>query len=258
MALDNKNFQKFLLPAEWTITQKENSLIISGGADAKFEIELDHQYESFFAKVKNNQSFTRNELNLSDKKILEELLTAEIIVPKVRASTKIKVAVIGDSNQLKFGNEKSIVNADLTVVVRTNSTFAKLLEKINYQDLTKPHLFVDLSYHHTISIGPLVIPGETACIACLQGRLTTRWGDDKPPKSPKISKDNSDLAKELIKAEIHKIQNGDTSLTNKTVSWNFQDRKVRNDQLLKVPFCPICSKNKIDLSGKIALPWVKR
>jgi hypothetical protein len=72
-----------------------------------------------------------------------------------------------------------------------------------------------------------------------------------------MAKEHSGVVSELIKTELNRICNDDTSLTNKTISWNFQDRIIRNDQLLKVPICPICTKNRIDPNGTLALPWSK-
>lgn len=250
--------QKYKLLPEWTISQTEKSLLISGGADARYEIELDSDEKSFFSSLKSTQTFTRNDISSKDKPVLEELITAEIVVPVLQKSSELKVATIGDSNQLKLNTTKDKATVDFVIVVRASSTYADLLEKIDYQNLVKPHLFVDIAFHHTFSVGPLVFPGETACIACLQGRITTRWGDEKPPTVSSVTSKYSSVVSELIKTELDRINNGDTSLTNKTVSWNFQDRVAKSDQLLKVPLCPICTKNKIDHSGALALPWGER
>ncbi len=246
---------QYKLSPEWMITREDNNLLITGGADAKYEIELESNEPSFFSSSRNSQLFIRDDLSLADQRLLEELVTAEIVVPVLQKNRKLNVAIVGDNNQITFGSQRTPQRADLVIVVRTNSTYAELLEKIKYQSLTKPHLFVDMAFHHTLSIGPLVFPGETACIACLQGRITTRWGDEKPPMAPRMARKYSSVASALIKTELDRIHNGDTSLTNKTCSWNFQERVVKKDQLLKVPLCPICTKNMIDHSGAIALPW---
>lgn len=254
--------QKFKLSSEWAIRQAGKSLIISGGADARYEVELESDQSSFFAQLKNRQ-FTRQELPPRDQRVLEELITAEIIVPTLAKRAKMLVFQTGDKLNLSLSDSKHVAAAktakaaDLLVIARITSTYAGLLKQIDYPAITQPHLFVDLSFHHTFSIGPLVFPGETACIACLQGRLGTRWGDETPPPAPRAAGKYAAVARELISTELTRISSGDTSLTNKTVSWNFQDRTVRQDQLLKVPVCPICTQNKIDASGALALPWVK-
>jgi bacteriocin biosynthesis cyclodehydratase domain-containing protein len=254
--LPNLKDQYYRLSPEWSIRQTERSLIISGGADTRYEIELDSSEESFFSSLKSSKKFTKKDLSPSDARAFESLITAKIIVPLLSKSKRFSISVIGDSSTLRLNNVGSMNDADLIVVVRTHSSFAELLQKINYTALDKPHLFVDIAYHHTVSVGPLVFHGETACIACLQGRISNRWGDETPPPSPKTASQYSDFASELIKTEITRIEQNDTSLTNKTISWNMQDRVIKHDQLLKVPLCPICN-NKFDQNGALALPWDK-
>lgn len=254
---------KFRLSPEWIIKQKDKVLTLSGGADAKYEIELESNERSFFSVLKHDKSFTRGNLNTHDQRVLEELITAEIVVPDLQNNKVIKVAIAGDSDKfiLPKATDISIVNniqaCDFVLIIRTNSSYANLLGTIDYSDISKPHLFVDIAFHHIISIGPLVFPGETACIACLQGRITNRWGDDTPPVVPQSVNKYGGLTAELVVTELVKIKNGDTSLTNKTVSWNLRDRTVKKDQLLKVALCPTCTQNKIDQHGALALPWDK-
>lgn len=248
---------KYKLLPEWSIAQQDKFLIVSAGADARYEIELENDEVSFFTTVKPNSPFTRSKLKERDSRVLEELVTAEIVVPVLQKSDKLKVSILGDTNRLALTPHADTQTADLLLVVRVNSTYAELLEKIDYQSISKPHLFVDLAFHHTFSIGPLVFPGETACIACLQGRIVTRWGDEKPPILPRMTSKYSSIVSELIKTELDRVYDGDTSLTNKSYGWNFQDRAVKKYQLLKVPLCPICTKYKIDHSGALALPWGK-
>ncbi len=255
--------QNYRLLPEWTVIQTDKSLIISGGADARYEIELENDEKSFFASLKYDQTFNRSSLIDRDQRVLEELITAEIIVPELQKGKVLKFTVMGDDNKLILNTGKQLLQVkddqvyDLALIVRTNSTYADLLGKINYQSINKTHLLVDTAFHHTLSLGPLVFPGETACIACLQGRVSNRWGDEVPPIVPQITKNYAGVASELIATELARIAAGDTGLTNKTISWNFLDRATKKDQLLKVPLCPICSQNKIDQRGALALPWSK-
>jgi len=253
--------QAFRLLPEWKIQQAGQSLIISGGADARYEVDLETPAPSFFATLPSDRPFVRRALDGRDERVLEQLITAEIIVPVLKTSPVLKVAIMGDREGVVLPASKNLVVVgarqpyDCALIVRVNATYAALLEGLDYPSITKPHLLVDLAFHHTASIGPLVFPGETACIACLQGRVATRWGDETPPQLPKVADDYSALVWELVATELSRISRGDTSLTNKTIAWNFQDRAVRENQLLKVPLCPICTQNTIDHSGALALPW---
>jgi len=251
-----------LLP-EWVVYQEGKSLIISGGADARFEIELESSKPSFFSTLKNTTFFSRNELNEVDLRVLEELVTAEIVVPRLLKNKVLRVAILGDDSKLTPISDinikivESSQDYDLALIIRTNSTYSDLLKDVDYQSIIKPHLLIDAAFHHTLSIGPLVFPAETACIACLQGRISTRWGDNNPPSKPLVTIKYERVIPELIATELARIAKDDTSLTNKTVSWNFQDRAVKKDQLLKVPICPVCTQNRIDQRGALVLPWGK-
>ncbi|MCA9332411.1 hypothetical protein KDA00_00900 [Candidatus Saccharibacteria bacterium] len=253
----------YVLLDEWTISQNEKTLLISGGADAQFEIVLEAADQSLFSSLGTGKTFVRDQLNNSDQRVLEELITAGIVIPKFSKVKPVTISILGDvaDDAIWQFNNKILKKVepkkkyDVALVTRTNSSYSELLGSINYQSIAVPHLFTDMAYHHTFSIGPLVFPGETACIACLQGRISTRWGDDPPPEHPRAHKKYTGLISELISTELERIANGDMSLVNKTVSWNFQDRKIKNNQLLKVPLCPICSNNKIDHTGALELPW---
>lgn len=255
--------QPYALSPKWIIVRQDDLLLISGGADAKYSIDIETGEQSFFETIKPDQAFNISSLNSFDKRIFEQLLTAEVIVPLINFGTSTSIATIGDANNLSLNNRKKFNFVDIKeahdfiVIIRTNSSYSDLLSKINYKSINKPHLFIDTAFHHTISIGPLVFPGETACIACLEGRLKSRWGDNTPPPTPAMTIENKQLITGILSLELSKIISGDTSLINKTISWNFQNRTVATNQLLKVPVCPICNQNKIDLGGALVLPWTK-
>lgn len=254
----NEISQSFKVSPAWVIQQQGKLLRISGGADALYEIELETDEPSFFAE-NTKTPFTRKQLTALDQQVLEELLTAEIVVPVLRNANHLRFVVLGDTTTLKLtGRNSDPKTADLAVVVRAHGSFASLLKELDYQNLHLPHLFVDMAYHHTVSIGPLVFPGETACIACLQGRVGTRWGDEAPPDLPQSAQTYAKVISDLVATELDRIAAGDTSLANKTVSWDFQNRTTKTDLLLKVPLCPMCGQNKIDRSGALALPWTKQ
>ena len=246
---------KFKLSQNWNMKRGANSLIVYGGADAEYEINIENK-DSFFNSLKHGQIFDRKKLIDEDSRIFEELVLAEVVVPIIKKNKHFKLKFIGDSKKhSKIIDEKiSIVNDDsydLAIITKSVSNFNELIRSIDYQNISRPHLLIDNSLHHTISIGPLVFPGDTACIACLQGRISVRWGDNLPPPKSRIIDEYIDLFNEIAMAEIRRIVGGDTTLTNKTFSWNIQARRVTSNQLLMVPLCPICSSNKIDNNGKL-------
>ncbi len=95
-------------------------------------------------------------------------------------------------------------------------------------------------------------------MACLQGRLTTRWGDDAPPPEPRVAAEHAGFVAELTATELARIADGDTSLANRTVSWDLLARSVAQDRLLKVPVCPVCARGAATRDGSLNLPWDAR
>ena len=77
-----------------------------------------------------------------------------------------------------------VEDADLLLMIRTNRQLKDVLQ--DYDKITVPHLYVDLAYSNTISIGPLVYKNDTACLGCYIGRLAKNWGDMVPADEPQI------------------------------------------------------------------------
>lgn len=133
--------------------------------------------------------------------------------------------------------------------MRHRSTHLEIAHQVLGLEL--PHLYVDIAFHHTVSIGPLVIPHETPCISCLYGRLNERWGDREPPSQPGVVTDYGPLAAALICVEVKRCLQGDTSLVGWTVAWDLRQRRVMREKLLTVPACPYCQE--YESSGVIPL-----
>lgn len=242
----------FHLTSGWRIDCSEGSLIISGGADALYEVELGNPKTSIFTKLKPDTPFTKSELNSNDQRVFEQLAAAEIIVPVLKKGKKLKITVMGEKKLLDLGDNEAFTvvpstsSHDMVVFVRSSGSYSDFLVRVNYYEVQKPHLFIDMAFHHTVSVGPFVFPGETACVGCLYGRVKKLWGDEAPPQKTQVANRYKNLAAELLITELERIAKGDTSLTNKTVAWNMQDRSVKTNMLLKVSLCPMCGNNKLD------------
>jgi len=246
---------KFKISKKWRITRLESEFALSGGSDAIYTIDAP-EGKSFFDTV-GYDAFQRDKLSDEDQIIFEQLLSAEIVKPILKTAKKsIAVSEISDKKNYSLLS-KSSNEYDLLVLIRTRTTFADFLERVEYLSINKPHLFVDLAYNHVISFGPLVFPGDTACIACLQGRITRRWGDNPPPPDPDAADRYKEVASSHLKQELMNLENGDYFLVNKTSSLDMANRTINNNKLLKVPVCPYCETySKINnefINSKISL-----
>jgi len=150
------------------------------------------------------------------------------------------------------GRVLSLVSAVAVVVtllaIRTRSRLAVTAAVILL--VTLP--FVALRTHAGSAvgaIGPLVIPHETPCVTCLQGRLRERWGEREPVADPEVTRRYPDLVAALLASEVRRCLEGDTSLVGWTVAWNLADRSILREKLLTVPLCDYC--RGIDLPGSI-------
>jgi hypothetical protein len=253
------------LNKQWRLEQKDNELYVIGGQDAIFTIDLNQNTKSYFTTLKHNQKFKAEKLTPEDRIVLEQLLSAEVVTPTLKLigkNAKPNIKVI--SKLSSFELDKSIcqqVNGnsyDLLILVRTNETLSEFLQEYNYLEITKPHLFLDLAYNHTISLGPLVFPGVTSCIACLEGRISTRWGDMQPPPESRSTDELIGLSKEWLNVELKKlIKDEDYTLVNKTIVLDTQNRTMNSNKLLTVPLCPYCKKSELLSGGKLEYNFAK-
>ena len=263
---------KYIPNKNYTVQYEKGLLILNAGADQLYAIE-DVTEEVANETIKSWQSALIDPATISEeiKPVFDQLLSAGLIQVKDTANkgSSFNIAIefhgtkIKELEQLikKELDARKIPSQDqeptnLNLLIRTNTNLTSLSSK-DYLSLDSPHLLLDLAYHHTFSIGPLVYPGETACLGCLVGRLNSYWGDADPPARPAMT-DNIRLAALLIALEIEKISQGDQSLINQTLSYDFQNREVKTNKIYKLPWCPICQSRKpIANIGYVELPWNK-
>lgn len=142
--------------------------------------------------------------------------------------------------------------ADLTVVVRTAGSLAQLIDQA--AGLSGRQVLLDLTGHHTISLGPFVSPGLTSCIGCYATRLSNRWGDDLGPDEPASQRWTS-VASELLAIQIERIAARTSPLVNATINWDLRAGVTTRDHLLRAPDCPLCARPS---SGSIVSPLGER
>lgn len=115
-----------------------------------------------------------------------------------------------------------------------------------------PHLAVDCSHHHTLVLGPYVMPGLTSCTSCLQTRMARRWPAVAPADAPAIQR-HVHLIAELLGLQVELIGRNASPLVNATVAWDLEQGTTDRQTLLKSPGCATCDLGS--QSGRIALPW---
>ncbi|MET8757005.1 hypothetical protein [Lentzea sp. NPDC004782] len=139
-------------------------------------------------------------------------------------------------------------NPDLLLVVRTTGTLVDLVEVA--RETRVPHLLLDLAYHHTAAIGPFVVPGAGACLACLAVRAGRRWGDPPPPPHPAAM--SSELPISLALQAVQNIRDGSLALLDAVVTVHLDEFTTTRESVLPAAGCEICPAVEF---GRVSLPW---
>ena len=146
-------------------------------------------------------------------------------------------------------------DAPLTLIVRTSGDWAALLNEAARWQAMGPHLLIDLSHHHTLSVGPLVVPGQTACLACLGHRIVHRWGDLPPPQEPKMLQRAGGVAAMLVDA----VRLG-PELVEQVATLDLRHLRMSRHRVHVQPGCPVCQATRLNPAIAPAqpfdLPWV--
>lgn len=146
--------------------------------------------------------------------------------------------------------------APLQLLVRTTATWTELLQAYQARPPTGPHLLIDLAYHHTVGLGPLVVPGETACLACLGHRLLRRWGDLPPPSEPALRRQLAGVAAWLGQAGAL-----GTRCVERALALDLRELRLQESRVFAMPDCPVCATHHpphLDGDrGRLNLPWLR-
>lgn len=150
-----------------------------------------------------------------------------------------------------------IAQADVVILIRASASWDQLIGVA--ADLTARnvvHLFVDLAAHHTVSIGPLVMPGHSACVGCLASRVAWRWGDPQPPTLPGAADSSAGaVVAGLVHRQLELFATGRYELVDRTVSIDLATLVSTSSPCLRTARCRLCADVHTD--GRLNLPWLQ-
>jgi bacteriocin biosynthesis cyclodehydratase domain-containing protein len=235
----------------WTVLFEEGLLVVHAGADAIYSIEdVRLEVAEEIVRCWEADNLDPDELSGGGRRIWSQLVSAGAITLGFEPpSSEVGLRYVGTEPQgltqkltasLAIHGSRILQQAEASflVVIRTDARLRDLCDE-RYGSLSVPHLLIDLAYEHTVSLGPLVVPGDTACLACFVGRVTERWGDAKPPARPGIW-DHGELVCALVALHLQQIAAGNHSLVNQTIAYDFADHEVKKNRIYKLPWCPVC------------------
>jgi hypothetical protein len=151
--------------------------------------------------------------------------------------------------------------ADLVLVVRGNGTLAEAAE-IGGRMLRadRIHLLCDLAAARTIALGPLVVPGHTACLGCLTGRIANRWGDPPTPRRPGATgRSAATTAAGIVARQLQlAVEKSSFPLVDATVAVDLDTLQPSHSPCLVLPQCPYCTERRgFADDGRVELPWLE-
>lgn len=156
----------------------------------------------------------------------------------------------------QLSEPESVADAPLTLLVRTDASWSDVMQAYGLWHGRGPHLLVDLAHHHTLSVGPLVVPGQTACLACLGHRIVQRWGDLPPPPRPEMLRRAAGVAALLSDA----VRLG-SELVEQVAALDLRQLRLSRHRVHVQPGCPVCLAARRDPAAELApsfnLPWVR-
>jgi hypothetical protein len=236
----------YVIDPAWSITREGGTLRVRAGADHLFALE--DVGEDVAAALLTRPLF-RPAIG-AGADIFDQLVTLGALRPEISpAGDPLETSLVwagdpvagvadGVGPQLASARLSERRSVALVVYIRTTATLSATAE-LAAAGPPVPHLLVDAAYHHTVSLGPLVVPGDTSCLSCLVMRVSTAWGDEPPPPRPAASSSGRRLAA-VVAAELDKVAGGDTGLVNRTVALNLTTWRTTEGTLLKAPWCPAC------------------
>ncbi|MCS4281355.1 hypothetical protein [Stenotrophomonas rhizophila] len=147
----------------------------------------------------------------------------------------------------------TVADADLLVLVRHGLGWEQALARYRTQMPTQPHLLLDLSYHHTLALGPYVVPGQSACVYCLGNRVLRRWGEAPVPAMPAVAAQPARIA--ALVAPLLDQPPLLLGYLERSVWLDLHRLHGERDRVLRLPWCPACQGGEVSLPPPLSLPW---
>jgi bacteriocin biosynthesis cyclodehydratase domain-containing protein len=152
------------------------------------------------------------------------------------------------------GRENQPTTQVLTLIVRTTASWSDFLSNYHQSPPAGVHLFIDLAYHHTLAVGPMVVLGQTACVACLGHRIVRRWGELSAPVDTAMLSRAAGVAALLADAAWLGPR-----LVERAITLDLRTLRTEASRVFMQPECPVCASfgnAEMALQAPLTLPWL--
>lgn len=249
----------------WRLVEEQGVLVATGGGDQVWVVDdLPGSVAAELAGCWSDNPPRYEDLSAQALRAVEQLRSLGAIIPGgLSAGPTMTVGIVWCGEDVDAMADPlasllgprwtSAADADLVVVVRSTLPLADVPAAIS--DVAhRPHLFVDLASHRTIALGPFVVPGYSACLGCMTGRVRRRWGDPPPPSIPGATAPAIALmAAGWTAAQLDAIATGRYELLDRTHSLNVLTGEATTAPVLRWADCPQCARAVT--TGRVSLPW---
>lgn len=237
----------------WTIEPSSDALVLSAGADRRIAIDgLDPTGAA--AAVRWQAGDPVVAADDRQRRLIDRLVALGALIPALGPPWTLVLA--GDTavtselagllaRGAALAADHDARPGDLVVAVRTGATWPDVPDG-------HLHLALDVALHHTIVIGPLVVPGASACLGCLDARMAARWPVPAVPPEPAVQRSLA-VAAALVRVQADLVAGGTSPLVNATVAWDLERGTTDRQALYKLTGCLRCDVG--DAIGRVTLPW---
>jgi hypothetical protein len=220
-------------------------LVLSAGADRRVAIDgLDPSSRAAVLGWQHGEPAVAGDR--AQRILLDRLVALGVLVPSVAASAG--VLLVGDAevtSELARLMGAGTGSGDLVVAVRTGAVWPSVPDGCL-------HLGLDVALHHTIALGPLVLPGASACLGCLDARMAHQWPVPAVPNRPAVQRSLA-VAAALLRVQADLVASSASPLVNATITWDLERGITDRQSLYKQPGCARCDTG--GANGRIVLPW---
>lgn len=138
----------------------------------------------------------------------------------------------------------------IRVYVRTTANWIESLRPYCETQSPHAHVLIDLAYHHSLVLGPWVVPGQTACLACMGLRTVRRWGDGAVPEQP-LAAAQPALSVAMLLQLLREAASvgGQAAWVEHSVQLDLRTLQTQRVRVYRQPWCPACSNSPAQEGG---------
>jgi hypothetical protein len=228
------------------------TVLLGAGADRLVAVDGLHPDTVAWALGLAEMPAPINATTDQQRQVLDRLVDIGAVAPSLTSST---VTLVHQPDAAPLARDLADRLAHHGVAIALDAPLAVVLRTSDDGPLPPPvhHLGVDLTLHHTVLIGPLVLPGASACLRCLRARTDHLWPRAPAPPAPRVTRFLGTVA-DLIAIQVELALASRSPLVNATIAWALERGVSDRQRIYKLTGCGGCGAPPS--VGRVDLPWL--